>query len=237
MALVKGINSVAAAIAKGAGRRLLLREGKLNRRQQDILLLAERAGLTIERRAVEDVDLSGQGVALEAADAAPADQRALEDLLDQGRSDWLFLVLDGVTDPRNLGACLRNAASFGVDGVIVPKDRSAPLNEAAIKTASGGASLVPLFQVTNLARTLAFLKAANIWLVGTVLESEQALADIDLKGPMALVMGAEDKGLRQKTRECCDFLAKIPMPLPDLSLNVSVATGICLYEAHQQRVA
>ena len=235
MMLIRGINAVQVAIRQGTGRKLILKAGSLNQRQQALLEEAKTRGIEIERRDVDDRALSSQGVALEVVQALVQTEKDLEKLLQQGRADWLFLVLDGVTDPRNLGACLRNAASFGVDGVIVPKDRSAPLNDAAIRTASGGASLVPVFQVTNLARSLDTLKAANIWIAGTILDATQDLAELDLKGALALVMGAEDAGMRQKTRDRCDFLVKIPMPMPDLSLNVSVATGICLYEAHQQR--
>lgn len=234
MTLVGGINAVEVALRSGAGLCLLLRDGHLNRRQAALEALAREMDCRVSRIDADD-DRLQQGVALEVRAAGYRQAGELYQLLETPRQDWLFLVLDGITDPRNLGACLRNAASFGVDGVIVPRDRSAALNEAAIRTASGGASLVPVFQVTNLARCLDQLKDANIWTVGTVLESDVCLSDVDLGGSIALVMGAEDTGLRQKTRQRCDFLARIPMPVPDLSLNVSVATGICLYEAHKQR--
>jgi 23S rRNA (guanosine2251-2'-O)-methyltransferase len=174
-------------------------------------------------------------VSLEIRPPAVRSEKELEAQLAGEFASLLFLVLDGVTDPRNFGACLRSAASFGVDGVIVARDHSAPLNEAAIKTASGAASLVKIYQVVNLARCLDTLKKHGVWVVGTVLEGSQPLTEIDLKGNIALVVGAEESGIRQKTRERCDFLAAIPCPYPDLSLNVSVATGICLYEINRQR--
>ena len=150
--------------------------------------------------------------------------------------NWQFLILDGVTDPRNFGACLRSAASFCVDGVVVPKSKSAPLSPVAIKAASGAASIVPVYRVTNLARCIDRLKRAGIWIVGATLEkATHALPSVDLKVPIAIVMGSEGNGIRPKTAKNCDFLVKIPAPLPELSLNVSVATGVCLYEIFRQR--
>jgi 23S rRNA (guanosine2251-2'-O)-methyltransferase len=200
-------------------------------------------GCDVVRGDVGHHRLADQGAALETTAARVGSEKDLEALLERGnpsaehQASWQFLVLDGVTDPRNFGACIRSAASFGVHGVIVAKDNAAPLNDAAIKTASGGASLVPVFQVVNLARSLEKLKKAGIWIVGTALEGAGPLGEIDLKGAIAVVMGSEDTGIRQKTRNNCDFLASIPMDFPDLSLNVSVATGICLYEIQRQRSA
>jgi len=140
-----------------------------------------------------------------------------------------------VQDPHNLGACLRSADAAGAHAVIIPKDRSSPLNGTARKVASGAAESVPVVQVTNLARTLRELKERNIWLVGAAGETDKSIYDTDLKGPMAIVMGAEGQGLRRLTKEHCDFLAYIPMAGVVESLNVSVATGICLFEAVRQR--
>jgi len=232
---VVGIHAVQLALEARAGICLTLREGKLNARQQSLVDLALRVGCRIERGEADREALASQGVSLEIRPPAVRSEQELEAHLAGDSGSLLFLVLDGVTDPRNFGACLRSAASFGVDGVIVAKDHSAPLNEAAIKTASGGANLVRIYQVVNLARCLDTLKKSGIWVVGTVLEDSQPLAEIDLKGNIALVVGAEESGIRQKTRERCDFLASIPCPYPDLSLNVSVATGICLYEINRQR--
>lgn len=235
MSTVVGIHAVQLALEARAGICLTLREGKLNARQQSVLELALSVGCRIERGDADREALASQGVSLEIRPPAVRSEKELEAQLAGDAGSLLFLVLDGVTDPRNFGACLRSAASFGVDGVIVAKDHSAPLNEAAIKTASGAANLVRIYQVVNLARCLDNLKKRGIWVVGTVLEDSQPLANIDLKGNIALVMGAEESGIRQKTRERCDFLAVIPCPYPDLSLNVSVATGICLYEINRQR--
>jgi len=147
----------------------------------------------------------------------------------------LLLVLDHVQDPHNLGACLRTADAAGCCAVIAPKDRSAPLNETVRRVACGGAESVPYIQVTNLARTMRTLKDAGIWFVGTSDKGKQSLYEIDLKGGIALVMGAEGEGLRRLTEENCDFLAKIPMAGAVECLNVSVATGVCLFEAMRQR--
>lgn len=232
---IVGINAVEVALWSGAGQRLLIRDGKLNSRQQAIVELAKSQGVEVVRDSgsTEHVD---QGVVLEAKAVKFRTELELQRLIEEDQNSWLFLVLDGVTDPRNFGACLRSAASFGVDGVIVAKDKSAPLSEVAVKAASGGASITPVFQVTNLSRCLDKLKKAGIWVVGTSLgENSQSLPELDLTGSIALVMGAEGKGLRPKTQKNCDFLAQIPAPLTDLSLNVSVAAGICLYEATRQR--
>ena len=232
---VVGIHAVKLALAARVGICLTVREGKLNARQQSLVELALGAGCRIERGQVDRDELASQGVSLEIRPPAIRSEKELKAELAGELASQLFLVLDGVTDPRNFGACLRSAASFGVDGVIVARDHSAPLNEAAIKTASGAASLVKIYQVVNLARCLDTLKKRGVWVVGTVLEDSQPLTEIDLKGNIALVVGSEESGIRQKTREKCDFLAAIPCPYPDLSLNVSVATGICLYEINRQR--
>jgi 23S rRNA (guanosine2251-2'-O)-methyltransferase len=235
MSAVVGIHAVQLALEARAGTCLTVREGKLNARQQSLVALALSVGCRIERGLVGRDELASQGVSLETRPPEVRSEKELEVQLAGDSASLLFLVLDGVTDPRNFGACLRSAASFGVDGVIVAKDNSAPLNEAAIKTASGAASLVRIYQVVNLSRCLDTLKKNGVWVVGTALEDSQLLTEIDLKGSIALVVGAEESGIRQKTRERCDFLAAIPCPYPDLSLNVSVATGICLYEINRQR--
>ena len=148
-----------------------------------------------------------------------------------------MLVLDGVTDPHNLGACLRTADAAGALAVIVPKDKSATLNATARKVACGAAEVVPLVAVTNLARTLEKLQKRGVWIVGTAGEASQELYSQDLSGPIALVMGAEGKGMRRLTHEHCDYLVRLPMAGSVSSLNVSVATGVCLFEALRQRRA
>ena len=237
MTIMLGIHAVRQALLAGSGRKLILRQGRLNRRLQEIADIARTLDCPIEVAPPTHDALGGEGVALEVPLPVVRSERELSGLLGQARDNWLFLVLDGITDPRNFGACLRSAATFGVDGVLVPKDRSAPLNTAAVKTASGAASLVPVFQVTNLARVLDKLKKTGVWVVGTEPGEAQPLTETDLKGHIALVMGAEDTGLRRKTKERCDLLVGIPMTYPGLSLNVSVAAGICLYEARRQRQA
>lgn len=149
----------------------------------------------------------------------------------------LLLILDGVTDPHNLGACLRTADAVGVKAVVVPKDKSASLSPTVRKVASGAAETVPLVRVTNLARFLRTIKDNGVWLVGTAGESETTLYQADFTGPVALVMGAEGKGMRRLTRDHCDLLIRLPMLGHVDSLNVSVATGVCLYEALRQRLA
>ena len=161
----------------------------------------------------------------------------LYSLLDNLNEPPFLLILDGVQDPHNLGACLRSADGAGVQAVIVPKDRSVSLTDTVRHVASGAAENVPLVQVTNLARTLRQLKDRNIWLVGTTDQAKQLIYDIDLKGPLAIVMGSEGKGLRRLTTDLCDFRARIPMAGKVESLNVSVATGVCLFEALRQRTA
>ncbi|TXH66722.1 MAG: 23S rRNA (guanosine(2251)-2'-O)-methyltransferase RlmB [Thiothrix sp.] len=179
-----------------------------------------------------------QGVVAEYYKAKDYSENDLYDLLDEldnERIQPFLLVLDGVTDPHNLGACLRTADAAGVHAVIAPKDNAASINPTVRKVASGAAEAVPFIAVTNLARTLDSLKERGIWLTGTSDKAQQTLYQADLKGAMALVMGAEGTGIRRLTEERCDFLVSIPMCGQVSSLNVSVATGVCLYEALRQR--
>ncbi|MBU3739049.1 MAG: 23S rRNA (guanosine(2251)-2'-O)-methyltransferase RlmB [Rhodoferax sp.] len=187
-----------------------------------------------------------QGVVARVLDMPAA--RSLDDVLDgleeatspggaTGSPVPLLLVLDGVTDPHNLGACLRVADGAGVHAVIAPRDHAAGINATVAKVASGAAETVPYFMVTNLARTLGELQERNIWVVGTTDTAPRTIYQTDLKGPVALVLGAEGSGLRQLTAKTCDELVSIPMRGAVESLNVSVASGICLYEALRQRSA
>jgi 23S rRNA (guanosine2251-2'-O)-methyltransferase len=160
---------------------------------------------------------------------------SLDDLLDNLSDTPLLLVLDGVTDPHNLGACLRVADGAGAQAVIAPKDHAAGINATVAKVASGAAETVPYFMVTNLARTLGELKERNIWCIGTSDDAPKTIYQVDLTGPVALVLGAEGHGMRQLTRKTCDELVRIPMRGAVESLNVSVASGVCLYEALRQR--
>jgi len=156
-------------------------------------------------------------------------------LIDGLNKPALLLILDGVQDPHNLGACLRSADGAGVNAVIIPKDKSVGLTPVVAKVASGALHNVPVVQVTNLARTMEQLKKAGIWLVGMDDKGEQILYQVDLTMPVAIAMGAEGAGLRRLSKEKCDFLVKLPMTGVVESLNVSVASGICLYEAMRQR--
>lgn len=239
-----GINSVTARLAQGNPglQRLLVRRGSLSARLQAVCELAGERGCPVVKVDEAELDRASsvvhQGVILFVDAPVPRDERLLDELLAAGKgaeNARLFLILDGVTDPRNLGACLRSAATQGVDAVIVPRDNSASLTQAAIKTASGGASIVPLVTVVNLARCLEKLKRENVWIVGTALEAEQPLDTIDLCGDIAVVLGSEDKGIRRNTARHCDYLARIPMNNDALGFNVSVAAGICLYEVQRQR--
>ena len=147
----------------------------------------------------------------------------------------LILILDGVTDPHNLGACLRSADAAGVTAVVFPKDKSADVNDVVRKVASGAAETVPWVRVTNLARTIEALKQAGVWVIGTDGDAERTLYEQDLSGPCALVLGSEGAGMRRLTRDLCDFVVKLPMAGSVSSLNVSVAAGVCLFEAVRQR--
>ena len=221
---------------------LLLQKSREDARMTEVLHLAQQAGVRIEWRAGRELDrLSAneqhQGVCLQVRTIGPLGEGALDDLLDRVSGPPLLLVLDGVQDPHNLGACLRTADAAGVTAVIVPRDRAAGLTPTVRKVASGAAETMPLIQVVNLARTLRWLKEREIWIVGTDDQAPQSLYQSSLTGPMALVLGAEGPGLRRLTREHCDLLVSIPMLGVVESLNVSVATGVLLYEAVRQRRA
>jgi 23S rRNA (guanosine2251-2'-O)-methyltransferase len=209
-------------------------------RMKQFLARAREAGVRlIEADGPRLAKLAGsaghQGVAARVEPIAMA--RTLDDLLDELEGPPLLLVLDGVTDPHNLGACLRVADGAGAHAVIAPKDHAAGINATVSKVASGAADTVPYFMVTNLARTLGELKERSIWIYGTAGEATQSLYQTDLRGPAALVLGAEGDGMRQLTRKTCDVLMHIPMQGAVESLNVSVASGVCLFEALRQRIA
>ncbi|MGV3493282.1 MAG: 23S rRNA (guanosine(2251)-2'-O)-methyltransferase RlmB [Ramlibacter sp.] len=217
---------------------LYVEASRKDARMRQFLQKAQEAGLRpIEADGLRLARLAGsaghQGVV---ARVQPLPQaHSLDDLLDGLAGPPLLLVLDGVTDPHNLGACLRVADGAGAHAVIAPKDHAVGLNATVAKVASGAAETVPYFMVTNLARTLGELKERNIWCLGLSDEATQSLYQADLKAPTALVLGAEGTGLRQLTRKTCDALVSIPMLGAVESLNVSVASGICLYEAVRQR--
>ncbi len=246
MELIYGIHAVDALLRRqpAAIQCLLVQAGREDKRMVALLALARNQGVTIQARARRELDelVEGrhQGVVAEVAGAAASadnlwDETDLLGFVDDADAPLLILVLDGVTDPHNLGACLRSADAAGADAVVVPKDKSADLNPTVRKVACGAAETVPFVRVTNLARTLAALKDKGVWLYGAAGEAETSLYQVDLSGSVALVMGAEGSGLRRLTREVCDFLVKLPMAGSVSSLNVSVATGICLFEARRQR--
>ncbi|MES2071523.1 MAG: 23S rRNA (guanosine(2251)-2'-O)-methyltransferase RlmB [Pseudomonadota bacterium] len=216
--------------------------GRVDGRMQELLHAAKAAGVRIIQ--ADDQRLSNivgtrrhQGVVAKAGELSLA--RNLDELLDAIEGPPLLLVLDGITDPHNLGACLRVADGVGAHAVIAPKDRAVGLNATAAKVASGAAETVPYITVTNLARTLRELKERDILLVGTADEVEKNIYDVDFTGigGSALVMGSEGEGMRRLTRETCDLLVSVPMFGSVESLNVSVASGVCLYEARRQRLA
>ena len=177
-----------------------------------------------------------QGIILEVEMPAMRSESDLKAVVASGKQMPFWLILDHVQDPQNLGACLRTADAAGVQGVIVTKDQAVGITPTVCKVASGAAETVPVYQVTNLSRTLSWLKEQGIWIAGAAGEAEQIIYEMDVKMPLALVMGAEEKGMRRLTREQCDFLVKIPMQGSVESLNVSVAAGVLIYEIFRQRL-
>ena len=221
-------------------RRVLLATGKDAGRLAEIRTLAARAAIpvvSVDEASLDKLADGGrhQGVLAEVAARSGDPETQLEEALEAAGEKPLLLVLDGVQDPHNLGACLRSADAAGVAAVIAPRDRAAGLTPVVRKVAAGAAETVPFVAVVNLARTLRELKERGVWLVGTDDSADKSLYEVDLKGPLALVMGSEGEGMRRLTRECCDQLVSIPMAGAVESLNVSVATGVVLFEAVRQR--
>ncbi len=239
--MIFGIHAVKAVLASDPARfiEVFVLKGREDDRLQPVLDELNMLGITVQqagRKALDDKakGASHQGVIARVKAGKQYNENDLDAIL-AGKENPLLLVLDGVTDPHNLGACLRNADAAGAVAVIVPKDRSAQLNGTASKVACGAAEVVPLVRVTNLARTLRALQELGVWVVGTAGEATHDVYQSKLTGPLAIVMGAEGDGMRRLTRETCDDLIKIPMAGTVSSLNVSVATGICLFEAVRQR--
>ncbi|WP_084004387.1 23S rRNA (guanosine(2251)-2'-O)-methyltransferase RlmB [Terasakiispira papahanaumokuakeensis] len=244
--LVFGLHAVTTLLARHPEqvRQLLVQKGREDERMQTVLRLAQDAGIACHVCDKETLDAGIEGVhqgvvalcrPLEAGNEQALDQR-LAEVAREGRMP-LLLVLDGVTDPHNFGACLRSADAAGVDAIVVPKDKAAPLNATVRKVACGAAEALPVIAVTNLARTLRQLADQGMWVVGTAGEADQLVYEVDLNRPLVMVMGAEGKGMRRLTREHCDELIKLPMAGEVSSLNVSVAAGVCLYEVVRQRIA
>jgi 23S rRNA (guanosine2251-2'-O)-methyltransferase len=240
--VIYGVHAVMSALRHHPENVLILQvfSQRRDKRLEELLALAYKAGIAVENvsRQVLDKQAGGgrhQGVIARVRQS----QRSVDlgELLQALTGPALILVLDGVQDPHNLGACLRTAEAAGVDAVIVPKDKSVGLTAVARKAASGAAETITYIEVTNLARSLEHLKQAGVWITGADGDAEASLYDMDFSGPTALVLGAEGKGLRRLTKDHCDHLAHIPMRGSVASLNVSVATGVCLFEAVRQRTS
>ncbi len=238
-----GLHAVLALLQKKPERieKLCLSHDRHDKKIAQIVSLAKAAHIAIEYVSKADLDRMTQDanhqgvVAFSARVEAPHEGDLVSFLQNLDRPAFL-LILDGVQDPHNLGACFRSADAAGVHAIIAPKDKAASITPIVSKVASGAAETVPFFQVTNLARTLEELKELGIWIYGAAAEGAEVIYNVDFKGPIALVMGAEGSGLRRLTREHCDGLIQIPMHGSVSSLNVSVATGIALFEVVRQRL-
>ena len=239
-----GIHPVESALSQRPEqvRLLVVSNEARNSRVHELKRRAEELGIRVEVRARASLDRDSDGqrhqdVLAEFEPANIHSEKELDTVLDSLADPRLILVLDGVQDPHNLGACLRTADAAGVGLVILPKDGSAGLTPVARRSAAGAAEVMPILLATNLARVLRRLKEQGVWLAGTSDQAKQDIYQASLDGPLALVMGSEGKGMRRLTAELCDFLVRIPMQGSVSSLNVSVATGVCLFEIKRQRSA
>lgn len=240
---IYGIHAVKAVLEREPERfvEAFVLKGRQDDRLMPILNELQVCGVSIQQMTRKTLDdkargANHQGIMARVKPAKQLNENDLDDILAKHESP-LLLVLDGVTDPHNLGACLRNADAAGVAAVIVPKDKSANITATVSKVACGAAEAVPLVRVTNLARTMRALQEQGVWFVGTAGEATHDIYQAKLTGSLAIVMGAEGDGMRRLTRETCDDLIKIPMAGSVSSLNVSVASGVCLFEAVRQRLA
>ena len=240
--LVYGVHAVTAALERAPERvlELWIAGARDDARTRDLNERAARVGVHVHAASADALsklvgDVVHQGAVAAMRPLKGWDEHDLSEGLNQLTVDPLLLILDGVTDPHNLGACLRTADAAGAHAVVIPKDRAATVDGVVRKVAAGAAEFMPVASVTNLARTLAGLKERGIWVVGTDGEAEKAIYAADLKRPLALVLGSEGSGMRRLTKETCDFLVRIPMAGHTPSLNVSVAAGIVLFEALRQR--
>jgi len=240
--LIYGMHAVDALLEKQPERviEVYALKGRDDERLNAVLAKAREWGISVQfmqRKALDDksADEQHQGIIARVKAVKILTDNDLDACIDNLNVPPFLLILDGVTDPHNLGACLRSADAAGVHAVIIPKDNSASLTPVVRKVACGAAESVPLIHVTNLARTMRALQDKGIWIYGTAGEATQNIYDCKLEGGMALAMGAEGKGLRRLTREHCDELIKLPMAGSVSSLNVSVATGVCLFEVVRQR--
>jgi 23S rRNA (guanosine2251-2'-O)-methyltransferase len=238
-----GLHAVASLLKAnpGAIKELLVDKKRQDKRIQELVVQAQQNGISVTLSHRDQLDRYAdggkhQGIIAQCNRPKTHDESALDAMLEHPNHPLLFLVLDGLQDPHNLGACLRTADATGVDAVIIPKDRSVSLTSTVVKVASGAAFTVPLISVTNLSRTMRLMQDAGVWFVGTDGASSQSLYELELTGSIAVVMGAEGTGLRRLTKEVCDYLVSLPMQGSVESLNVSVATGVCLYEVLRQRL-
>jgi len=239
--LLFGIHSIEAVLNNEPERilEIFALKGRDDKRMNEVISLARRHGVSVSfvaKKTLEDRadGESHQGIIANARTARVKTEADLDEIIAANDQPFL-LILDGVTDPHNLGACIRSADAAGVHAVIVPKDNAASLTPVVRKVACGAAETMPLIQVTNLARTMREIQQQGIWIFGTAGEAESAVYDAKLTGPIAIVMGAEGSGMRRLTREHCDHLVSLPMAGSVSSLNVSVTTGICLFEVVRQR--
>ena len=236
---IGGFHAVLAALEDASRKpfEILLSDSRNDDRARRVKALAHELGIPVRIAGRSDLDLKVPGLRHQGVLALiPPTELAGEQVLDAPASEnRMFLALDGVQDPHNLGACLRTAEAAGVSAVIIPKDRAASLTAVARKVAAGSAERLPVVSVTNLTRTLERLKERGYWLTGLAGEGTETLYEVDLTGPMVLVLGAEGDGMRRLTRETCDRVVRIPMLGKAESLNVSAASAVCLFEAYRQR--
>ncbi|CAM2844197.1 23S rRNA (guanosine(2251)-2'-O)-methyltransferase RlmB [Legionella worsleiensis] len=240
--LVYGVHAVSALFAnpRRVVNTLFVSQDRIDRRVQDVLDKAEQAKVRIEKLSAQKMnqrfaEFTHQGLVASVRPLPEYNESDLVSLLETCKKPGLVLILDGITDPHNLGACLRSADATGVDFVVIPKDKSASITPVVSKVACGAAESVPLVRVTNLARAMDILKEEGVWIYGAAGEAESSLYQIDCTGTVAIALGAEGEGLRRLTREHCDGLFSLPMAGTVDSLNVSVATGVSLYEVIRQR--
>ncbi len=243
--LIYGIHPIHAVLTNEPERLLeiMVAKGRSDDRMNEVINAARKQRVAVQfvhRKTLDDKTQGQQhqGILAKVKPAKVLNEDYLSHLVVEKaklNTPIVLLVLDSVTDPHNLGACFRNADAAGADAIIAPKDKAVGITPVVSKVAVGAAQTVPLIQVTNLARTIRLLQKEGVWVVGAAGEAEQLIYDCDLTGPVALVMGAEGKGMRRLTRESCDELVKLPMAGTVSSLNVSVASGICLFEVVRQR--
>lgn len=239
---VYGVHAVSALLANPhrTTKKLFVSQDRADTRMQDLVDKAVQARIVIEKLSTQQMnqrfaEFNHQGIVASASPLPDYNESHLLALLESSKSPALILILDGITDPHNLGACLRTADATGVDFVLIPKDKSASITPVVSKVACGAAESIPLVRVTNLVRSMDLLKEQGVWIYGAAGEAEHSLYQIDCTGTIAIVMGAEGEGLRRLTREHCDGLFSLPMAGSVDSLNVSVATGVSLYEVLRQR--